>query len=325
MKKVIWTKYGGPDVLEIGEVEKPSVKDNELLIKVMATSATLGDCEMRSLSLPMAFQIPLRMILGFIKPRGFTLGQEFAGIIEEVGKDVKKFKIGDEIFGQTGVTMGAYSQYLTQPEKNIISLKPKSISFEQAACVPLGGLESQYFIKQSGLGKGSKVLVIGAGGSIGTMGIQLFKLLGAEVTGVDTTEKFDAIKEAGADYLIDYTRQDYMNSGIMYDGILDIVGKTSLKKGLAILNSNGVYMHANPKIRHMLFRKILSGSGNKRILVKIEAESQGDLNYLSELLKDGKIKPIIDKVLSLENIVSAHEYVEANKKRGNLAIKVNHK
>ena len=324
MKKVIWTKYGDPGVLKIGEVEKPFPKDKEILIKVMATSVTLGDCEMRNLSLPVIFKIPLRLVIGIIKPRGFTLGQEFAGVVDEVGKDVTKFKIGDEIFGQTGVTMGAYSQYMTQSENSTISKKPSSISFEQAACVPLGGLESQHFIRLSGLVKGSKVLVIGAGGSIGTMGIQLFKLLGAEVTGVDIVEKFDAIKEAGADYLIDYTKQDYMSSGEMYDGILDVVGKTPLKKGLAILKNNGVYMHANPKISQILFRKFLSGSGNKRILVKIDEESKKDLDYLSELLKEGKIKPVIDKVLSLENIVEAHKYVEAGKKRGNLSIKVNH-
>ena len=324
MKKVIWTKYGGPGVLKMGEAEKPSPKDKEILIQVIATSVTLGDCEMRNLSLPLAFKIPLRLVFGVIKPRGLTLGQEFSGIVEAIGKDVTKFKIGDEISGQTGVTMGAYSQYMTQAEKGIMSKKPGAISFEQAACVPLGGLESQYFIKQSGLGKSSKVLVIGAGGSIGTMGIQLLKLLGAEVTGVDIAEKFEAIKEAGADYVIDYTKQDYMSSGKIYDGILDVVGKTPLKKGLAILNNDGVYMHANPKISHMLFRKILSGSGNKKILVKIDEESQNDLDYLCELLNDGKIRPIIDKVMSLDNIVDAHKYVEAGKKRGNLVIKVDY-
>lgn len=325
MKKVIWSKYGDPSVLKMGEVEKPFPKDKELLIKVLATSVTLGDCEMRSLSLPLAFKIPLRLMLGITKPRGFTLGQEFAGVVEEVGKDVTKFKIGDEIFGQTGVPMGAYSQYMTQSENSHISKKPSSISFEQAACVPVGGMESRHFIKHSGLTKGSKVLVIGAGGSIGTMGIQLLKLIGAEVTGVDIAEKFDAIKEAGADYLIDYTKRDYMSSKEMYDGILDVVGKTPLKKGLAILKNNGVYMHANPKISHMLFRKFLGGSSNKRVLVKKDEQSQKDLDYLSELLKEGKIRPVIDKVMSLEDIVEAHKYVEAGKKRGNLAIKVNHK
>ena len=324
MKKVIWTEFGSPDVLKIGEAEKPVPGNREILIKVMATSVTLGDCEMRSLALPWAFKIPIRLMMGVTKPRGFTLGQEFAGIVQEIGKDVTRFKVGDEIFGQTGITMGAYSQYMTLPEKSIISKKPVSTSFEQAACVPLGGLEARHFVKRSGLGPGSKVLVIGAGGSIGTMAIQLFKLLGAEVTGVDGAEKFDAMKEAGADYCIDYTKQDYFINGQIYDGIFDVVGKTPLKKGLNILRNNGVYMHANPSISLMLFKRLRTGSGNKRILVKVEGQGQNDLDYLSVLLSDGKIKPIIDKIMYLEDIVEAHEYVESGKKKGNLAVKVSH-
>jgi len=324
MVKILWTKYGAPEVLKIGEAEKPTPKKNEVLIKIMATSVTLGDCEMRSLSLPLIFRIPIRFAIGFMKPRGGTLGQEFAGIIAETGVDVTRFKKGDEVFGQTGITMGAYAQYMTLKENSTVAIKPKNISFEQAACVPLGGLESRFFTKQSGLKRGSRVLVIGAGGSIGTMGIQLLKLLGAEVTGVDTKEKFDAIKEAGADNFIDYTKQDYFNSDERYDGILDVVGKTPLKDGLELLKTNGVYMHANPKVSQMMFRKSLGKDGNKRIIVKIDEESQADLDYLSDLLENGKIKPVIDKVLYLENIVEAHEYVEAGKKKGNLAITVNH-
>lgn len=324
MKAVIWTKYGEPNSLVLGEIEKPSPKNNEILIKIKATTVTLGDCEVRSLDLPLAFKLPIRLFLGVRKPRGFTLGQEFSGIVEQIGKDVTRFKAGDEIFGQTGIGMGAYSQFMTQPEKGIMAKKPSNISFEEAACVPLGGLESRHFIKQVDLKSSSDILVIGAGGSIGTMGIQLAKLTGAKITGVDTGGKFEVMKEAGADHLVDYTKEDYLNSGKAYDAILDVVGKTPLKKGMAVLKNKGVYMHANPKISHMIFRKYLNGPGGKRILVKINEQSQQDLDYLVTLLEKGKIKPIIDRILPLDKIVEAHEYVEAGLKKGNIVITVSH-
>lgn len=322
MKAVIWTKYGAPDGLVLREVKKPSPKDNEILIKVKATTVTLGDCEMRSLNLPPAYKLPLRLYFGFKKPKRITLGQEFSGIIEKIGKNVKRFRIGDEIFGQTGITMGAYSEYFVLREKSIISFKPNNISFEEAACVPLGGLESLFFIKKSQVNSESKVLVIGAGGSIGTMGTQLFKLKGAKVTGVDTAKKFKTMKKAGADECIDYTKENYFESKNVYDIILDVVGKTPIKKGLNILKSNGLYLHANPKIYHMMFRRFLSCSENKKVIVKIDEESQQDLDYLKELLEKDKIKPIIDKIMPLEKIVEAHEYVEDGNKKGNLVIKI---
>ena len=325
MKAVIWTKYGTPDVLTIGEVKKPIPKDDEILIKVKATTVSFGDCEMRALKLAFVFKLMIRLMQGIRKPRkGTTLGQEFSGVVEQTGAKVTRFKKGDRVFGQTDVKMGAYAQFMTIKGTATIAEIPKNVSFEQAVCLPLGGLEARYYIRKANLKAGSSVLVIGAGGSIGTMGIQLLKLNGAKVTAVDTGEKFDVMKQAGADKLIDYTKQDYFDGRQAYDGILDVVGKTSLKKGIALLKDGGVYMHANPKVSHMLFRRDLSGTGEKKIIIKKYEESQADLKYLSDLLKEGTIAPIIDRTMTLEEIVQAHYYVEAGKKKGNLVIKVAH-
>ena len=324
MKAIAWTKYGDPDVLVVKEIQKPSFKDNEILIKVKATTVTLGDCEIRSMSLPLAFKLPIKLFLGFRKPRSATLGQEFSGIVESVGKSITRFSKGDEVFGQTGMSMGAYSQYMIVPENGIITKKPENISFEEATCVPLGGLEAWHFLKQSDIDKTSKVLVIGAGGSIGTMGIQLAKYLDANVTGIDREEKFSAMKQAGADNCIDYTKEDYMNSGVLYDAILDVVGKTPLRSGLRLLKEKGLYMHANPKVSQMLFKYFISKSSGKKIMIKVSEQSQNDLDVLKTMLEEGKIKPIIDKVMPLEEIVKAHKYVEAGHKKGNLVIRVNH-
>ena len=322
MKAVIWTKYGTPDVLKIGKVEKPTPKDNEILMKVVATTVTLGDCEMRNLALPFAFKLPIMLFLGVFRPKkGNTLGQEFSGIVESIGKESTRVKVGDEIFGQTGITMGAYAQFLSIKENGIIAKKPSNISFEEAACVPLSGLEARYFTRKANIIKGGSVLVIGAGGSIGTMGIQLLKLGGAVVAGVDTHEKFDVMKEAGADRVIDYTKENYLERGEKYDVVFDVVGKIPLKRGLALLNPNGYYLHANPKISHILLNKWIGGS-KKNLIVKIDEQSQDDLDYLNGLLKTGKIKPIIDQIMPLERIAEAHEYVETGKKKGNLVIRV---
>ncbi len=322
MKTVRWTKYGPAEGLKIGEAEKPVPKDNEILVKIAATTVSLGDCEIRALKLPLAFSLPLRLFLGVFKPRkGVTLGQEFSGVVEQAGSAVKRFKPGDAVFGHTGVTMGAYAEYLRLRESELIVQKPESVSFFEAASMPLGGLEAKYYLERSGLGAGSKVLVIGAGGSIGTMAIQLLKLMDAEVTAVDTGAKFDVMKRAGADRLIDYAKEDYMNGELRYDGIFDVVGKTSLRRGLVLLRPGGVYMHANPKISQMIFRRFYVKQG-KMIVFKSGEQTPADLQYLADLMETREAKPLIDKVMPLQDIAAAHRYVEAGKKKGNLVIAV---
>ena len=321
MKTVLWTQYGPPGVLKLGETDKPVPKADEILVKIAATTVTLGDCEMRALKLPLLFRLPLRLYLGLFRPKGVTLGQEYAGVVEAVGGGVTRFAPGDAVFGQTGVRMSAYAEYIAVKESAIVVKKPGSISVEEAAAMPLGGLEAKYYIDQSGLKAGSRVLVIGAGGSIGTLAIQLLKLLGAEVTAVDTGAKFGVMKQAGADRLIDFTQTDYLHGAQTYDGIFDVVGKTSLKQGLALLSPGGVYMHANPKISQMLFHRFYVSRG-KRLLFKTGEQSPDDLQSLANLMADGKLKPLIDRVMPISDIVAAHEYVEAGKKKGNLVIRV---
>ena len=321
MKTALWTGYGPPEVLRLGEREKPVPKANEILIKIKYTTVTLGDCEMRALALPAVYRLPIRAYMGFGKPRGFTLGQEFAGIVEEIGSAVTRFAAGDAVLGQTGVSMGAYAQYLAVKENAILVKKPENVGFAEAACLPLGGLEAKYFIDRSGLQAGSKALVIGAGGSIGTMAIQLLKLLGAEVSAVDTGAKFAVMREAGADQLIDYTKTNYLHGEPVYDGIFDVVGKTPLKRGTAMLRPGGVYMHANPKISQMIFRRFYTGGG-KRLLFKTGEQNPANLQALADLMAGGKISPLIDQIMPLDEIVRAHHYVEAGKKNGNLVISV---
>ena len=322
MKTVQWTKYGPAEGLVIGDAETPAPKENEILVKIAATTATLGDCEIRALKLPFAFRLPLRLFLGVFKPRmGITLGQEFSGVVEQIGGAVQRFQPGDAVLGHTGVTMGAYAEYLTLKESELVVKKPETVSFEEAAAMPLGGLEAKYYIEHSGLRAGRKVLVIGAGGSIGTMAIQLLKLLDAEVTAVDTGEKFEVMQQAGADHLIDYTQTDYMDGEPRFDAVFDVVGKTPLRQGLALLHPGGVYLHFNPKISQMIFRRFYEKQ-NKKIVFKTGEQTPADLQYLADLMETGEAKPLIDRVMPLDDIVTAHRYVEAGKKKGNLVIRV---
>ncbi len=322
MKAVLWTGYGGPEVLKLGEIEKPEISDNEILVKIVASTVSMGDCEMRGLNLPLAFKVPIRMYFGLFKPRKGILGQEFSGVVEKIGEKITRFKPGDEVFGQTGFSMGSYAQYIKINEKGMTAKKPGNISFNKAAALSLGGLESWYFLKNAGIGKGDNILIIGAGGSIGTIGIQLAKMLGVIVTGVDSDDKFDAMKSAGADFCINYKKDDYLNSGLKYSAVFDIVGKIPLKRGLNMLDDGGVYLHANPKISQMIFRAFLKKGKGKRIIFKSSNEDRKNLDELAGFASDGIIKPVIDRVIKLEEVAWAHEYVESGKKKGSLVISI---
>ena len=217
--------------------------------------------------------------------------------------------------------MGAYAEYLALRESDLIVKKPGSVSFAEASAMPLGGLEAKYYIERSGLQAGDKALVIGAGGSIGTMAIQLLKLLDAEVAAVDTREKFAVMQQAGADRMIDYTKTNYLQGEPEYDAVFDVVGKTSLRKGVALLHPGGAYLHFNPKIPQMIFRRFYTDSG-KKIICKTGVQTPADLQYLADLMETGEVKPLIDKIIPLDDIVQAHRYVETGKKKGNLVIRV---
>jgi NADPH:quinone reductase-like Zn-dependent oxidoreductase len=323
MKAIIWTKYGPPEVLKLQEVDKPKPKDNEILLKIHATSVTMGDCEMRNLKLSPALAFFMRIYNGIYKPKRITiLGQDVAGVVEAIGKNVRIFKVGDEIFGSTGFKMGAYAEYVCLPEDAELAKKPVNMTFEEAAAVPLGGLNSIYFLKKARIQKGQKVLINGASGSIGTYAIQIAKSSGATVTGVDSTEKLDILRSIGADYVIDYTQEDFTKKGKTFDVIFDVVRKSSFSGCIRLLNKNGAYLQANHGMLRRIRGSLTSMRSNKKIISGVVIDGTEDLNHLKKLIEEGKIKSVIDRQYSLEQIIDAHLYVETGQKKGNVVIKV---
>ena len=326
MKAIVWTKYGPPEVLQLREVAKPAPKETEVLIRIHATTVTAGDCEMRSLKFPVWLSLPMRIYAGIKNPQRVTiLGQELAGEIESVGKDVKLFKKGDKVFATTGFGFGAYAEYKCLPEEpkmGALASKPVNMTYEEAAAVPTGGLEALHFLRKGNIQSGQKVLIIGAGGSIGTFAVQLARYFGAEVTGVDSTGKLDMLRSIGADQVIDYTQEDFTKSGETYDVIFDVVGKSSFSRSLRSLKQNGRYLLANPGLTQMVRGPWTSMISSKKVLFGAASQKTEDLIFLKELIEAGKIKPVIDRRYPLELTAEAHSYVETGEKTGNVVITV---
>ena len=322
MKAIICTRYGPPDVLRLKDVEKPTPKDNEVLIKVHATTVTQGDCELRSLKVPLSLQLLMRIGFGFRGPRKRILGQELAGEIESVGKDVKLFKKGDQVFALTGFRLGAYAEYDCLPEKALIASKPANMTYEEAAAVPLGGLHALHFLRKANIQNGQKVLINGAGGSIGTFAVQLAKSLGAEVTGVDSTKKLDMLRSIGADHVIDYTKEDFTKSGETYDVIFDVVGKSSFSGCIRSLKENGFYLLGNPGLSQQVRGLWTTRTSSKKVIGGMVSYETKDPTILKELIETGKIRLVIDRRYPLEQTAEAHRYVDTGQKTGNVVITV---
>lgn len=326
MKAVVWTKYGSPDGLLLQEVEKPAPKDNEILIKIYATTAMAGDCEVRRLKFPLYIKIPLRFYFGLIKPKRFNiLGQELAGEVVEVGKDVTKFKKGDQVFAALGFNFGAYAEYIALPEQGedeAIAKKPDNMSYDEAAVMLVGGLNTLHFLNQVDIQKGQKILINGAGGSIGTVAIQLAKSLGAEVTAVDSTTKMNMLNSIGADSVIDYTKEDFTKKDEKYDFIFDVVGKAPLRRSFKSLKKKGIYILGNPSITRNIRAKLISIFTSKKVVSGSASYNKKDILQLKKLIENGTLKAVIDKRFPLKKTAEAHDYVENKHKKGNVAIMV---
>jgi NADPH:quinone reductase-like Zn-dependent oxidoreductase len=322
MKAIKCTKYGLPEVLEIVDINKPKPKNNEILIKNYATTVTIADCRVRGFSVPASFWLFAKLALGFWKPRKPVLGNEFSGIIEEVGKNVTKFKIGDEIFAFTGHNFGAYAEYICINENSCIAIKPKNLSFEQSAALSFGGITALHFLKKSKIKTGDKILVYGASGSVGTYAVQLSKYFGAIVTGICSKENLELIKNIGADNVIDYTKTDLIDISEKYDIFFDTVGKGNISKSIKLIKPYGRYIHTVTDIFTDIIIKLkLFGKEIKLIGGTYDANIE-QINYIGKLAREGVIKPVIDKKFNFNEIISAHEYVEKGHKKGNVIIKI---
>lgn len=328
MKAMIWTKYGSPNGLQLQEIVKPVPQDDEVLVRIYATSVTAGDCEMRRLQLPLMLSFPMRLYAGFIRPKRIPiLGQELAGEVVEVGKDVKSLKAGDQVFGTTGFGFGAYAEYICLPEnpnemQGALAAKPTNLSYEEAAAVPTAGFEALHFLRKANIQPGNKVLIIGAGGSIGTFAVQLARHFGADVTGVDSTDKLDMLRAIGANHVIDYTKEDYINNDESYDLIIDVVGKGSVAHRLKLLKPGGYYFLAYAELSHIVLGMWVSLTSSKNLKIEAASQTKEDLMFLKELIEAGKLKPVIDRSYPLEQAVEAHRFAESGKKKGNIVLTV---
>ena len=317
MRAAVYTRYGGPEVLSLGEVARPEPGDDELLIETRAAEVTKSDCEMRRFSFPVKwFWLPLRFAFGLVKPRRPVLGGYFSGVVVAVGKDVSRFRPGDAVFGATRLRFGAHGEFLCLPEHYTLEKKPDNISFEQAAAVPLGGLNALHFMRKARLQPGESILINGAGGSIGTYALQLARRMGAEVTAVDRGDKVEMLRAIGADRVIDYTREDFTRLQYSYDVIFDMVVDSSYPGCISRLKPGGRYLTGNPKLIDMLRSIVTPLVSDKQVYFEFAGEKQEELHELARLLEAGEIRPVIDRVYPLEQIADAHRRVETEARHG---------
>ena len=332
MKAIVYTEYGAPDVLQLKEVEKPSPKDNEVLIRIGAITVNFGDMlarnfkavSPRKFNMPFLFWLPARLAFGFSKPRKNILGSEFAGEVEAVGKVVTRFKPGDQVFGYLGQSMGAYAEYLCMPEDGVLAIKPANLSSAEAATVPYGAIMALSLLRKAKIRPGQQVLINGASGGIGSAAVQLARHFGAEVTGVCSTPRLKFVKSLGADRVIDYTKEDFTQSSETYDLIFDVLGKSSFSRCKRSLKPNGIQLFASFKMKQLFQMLWTSMMGDKKVICAIAPGSLEDLMAVKELVEAGKIKAIIDRCYPLEQTAEAHRYVESGRKQGHVVITINH-
>jgi NADPH:quinone reductase-like Zn-dependent oxidoreductase len=324
MKAIVYERYGPPEVLQLKEVEKPTPRDNEVLIKTHATTVTSGDWRVRSLKVPAGFGLIMRLVFGISKPRQPILGSELAGVVESVGKDVRNFKIGDQVFAFSDASMGCHAEYKCMPQDGAVVLKPSSLSCDEAAALSFGGTTALDFLRRGKLQRGESVLVNGASGGVGTATVQLAKHFGADVTGVCSTANVELVKSLGARHVIDYTKEDFTQNGEAYDVIVDTVGTAPFSRSKASLKERGRLLMVLAGLPDMLKIPWESMSSTKKIIagpVNVRAE---DLRFLARLAEAGEFKPVIDRRYPFEQIAEAHRYVDTGRKKGNVIITLKH-
>jgi NADPH:quinone reductase-like Zn-dependent oxidoreductase len=317
MKAMVYGRYGPPEVLHLKEIDKPTPKNKEILIKIHATTVTSGDSRLRR-----ADPFAIRLFNGLTRPKKIRiLGNEFAGEIEALGRDVKLFKKGDQVFGQTGLTLGGNAEYICLPEDGTVILKPVNLSYDEAAAIPFGGSTALHFLKKGNIKSGDKVLIYGASGSVGTAAVQLAKYFETEVTGVCGINNVELVQSLGCDKVIDYTKGDFAKSNSKYDIIFDTIGKSPFSQCVTMLKSKGIYLRAV----HMALSSIVQGfwtsiTSSKKVVGGIATERKENLIFLKELIEAGRFIPVIDKRYPFERIVEAHKYVDKGHKKGNVVI-----
>ncbi len=328
MRAMVYTEYGPPDVLQLKELAKPVPKDNEIRIRIRATSVNYGDITARNFAnlsprefnMPALLWVPARMGFGWRTPKRTILGSELAGEVEATGKDVSLFSVGDQVYAYSGQTMGGYAEYICIPEWGMVARKPTNMTYAQAAVVPYGGIMALSLLRKVNIQPGQNVLINGASGGIGSVAVQLAKHYGAVVTGVCSTPRLDFVKALGADNVIDYTQEDFTKNGERYDVIFDILGKRTFPQVKASLTPHGRYLLASFKLRHLLQMLRTSIIGSQKVICALASEKPEDLVFLKELAEAGQIKSVIDKVYPLEQAAEAHRYVEAGHKKGHVVI-----
>jgi NADPH:quinone reductase-like Zn-dependent oxidoreductase len=327
MKAILHSQYGPPDLLQLKDVDKPVLKDNEVLIAIHATTVSTGDCNVRNFTFVTKSMLPIaKLMFGIGKPwKERILGTELAGEVEATGKDVKKFKTGDRVVASTGMAGGGHAQYACLPEKGALAIKPNPLSWEEVVAIPFGANTALYFLRDLGkIQSGQELLIIGASGSIGSAGVQLAKHFGATVTAVCSGANVELVKSLGADKVIDYTKEDFLKNGKAYDLIFDIVGATTFNRCQSSLTSRGVFLQNIMGLTDMVRILWTSVTGGKKLKGGVAMEDCGRMNFIAELAAAGKLKPVIDRIYSLEQIPEAFKYVEQGHKKGNVVITVKH-
>lgn len=325
MKAIVHTKYGPPDELQLVEVEKPVPGENEVLIKIHATTVTTTDCNARNFTfVPESFMLLARIMFGLKKPKINILGIDLAGEIEAIGKNVKLFKVGDQVFGSPGTKFGGHAEYCCVSENGALAIKPTGLSWEEAAPISLAGNTALFFIRDlAKIQSRQKILIHGASGAIGTYAVQLAKYYGAEVTGVCSAANAEMVKSLGANKVIDYNREDFTKSPERYDFVFDVVGKTTFSQCKGILKPKGIYLENMMEIKDFLKVLWTSIVGGKKIKGGVSTERAENLYFFKELIESGKLKPVIDRIYPLEKTAEAFQYVEQGHKKGNVVISLN--